>query len=457
MDFVTSGLALLLFNIIRYSFNLNHGIVMPRSLGRFILNPMVISEQFVFPLLMVGIFWLSGYYATAFRSSRLKDLTNAAGCSIAGVLVFFFLALLNDILPMRRLNYELLLIFFALLTLTVTAGRWLLHIKRRRRGAPGRAALIIGTSDAALALAERIRHASKVMDLNITGFVTLPGEEHRPVIDLPVYSLDDVAALVAAHKVKALVIAPDASTASTLGLVRRFLPLDVSVMLPPDSSMPSLARRSFNNVAGEPLVDISNPPMNAGMRNVKRVIDVIVSATALLLLSPVMAATALAVKLDSPGPVFYRQKRVGYHRRPFNILKFRSMRNDAETESGPALSSPDDPRVTRTGRFMRKYRLDELPNFWNVLRGDMSLVGPRPEREYFLAQMMERAPQCALLHRVRPGITSWGMVKFGYAQTVDEMVERLRYDLLYVENVSLTVDVKILFYTVHTVITGKGI
>ena len=457
MDFLTSCLALLLFNVIRYSFNINHGIVMPRAVSRFILNPMVIAEQIVFPLLMVGIFWLSGYYASAFRSSRLKDLTNAAGCSMAGVLAFFFLALLNDILPMRRLNYELILIFFALLTLTVTAGRWLLHTRRRRSGAPGRATLIAGTSEAALALAARLRQASKVMDLNVVGFVRLPGEDSSPETDLPVYGLDDVAGLVESQKVKAIVIADNAPVASTLGLVRRFLPLDVSVMLPPDSSMPSLARRSFTNVAGEPLVDISNPPMNAGTRNVKRVIDVVASATALLILAPVMAAVALAVKLDSPGPVFYRQKRVGYHRRPFYILKFRSMRNDAETESGPALSSPDDPRVTRTGRFMRKYRLDELPNFWNVLRGDMSLVGPRPEREYFLAQMMERAPQCALLHRVRPGITSWGMVKFGYAQTVDEMVERLRYDLLYVENVSLTVDVKILFYTVHTVITGKGI
>lgn len=457
MDFVTSGVAILLFNVFRHSFNLTHGLVMPQAVSRFMLTPMVIAEQIVFPLLMVGIFWLSGYYASAFRSSRLKDLTNAAGCSLAGVLAFFFLALLNDVLPMRRLNYELLLIFFALLTLSVTAGRWILHIRRRRSGNPGRPTLIAGTSETARALADRIRQASKVMDLNVIGFIRLPGDPADTAVDLPVHTLDDVAPLAASGAVSAIVIADSAPSASALGLVRRFLPLNVSVMLPPDSTMPSLARRSFTNVAGEPLVDISNPPMNAGMRNVKRVIDVVASATALLLLSPVMAAVALAVKLDSPGPVFYRQKRVGYHRRPFSILKFRSMHTDAETSSGPALSSPDDPRVTRTGRFMRKYRLDELPNFWNVLKGDMSLVGPRPEREYFLAQMMERAPQCALLHRVRPGITSWGMVKFGYAQTVDEMVERLRYDLLYVENVSLTVDVKILFYTIHTVITGKGI
>ncbi len=159
MDFVTSGVAILLFNVFRHSFNLTHGLVMPQAVSRFMLTPMVIAEQIVFPLLMVGIFWLSGYYASAFRSSRLKDLTNAAGCSLAGVLAFFFLALLNDVLPMRRLNYELLLIFFALLTLSVTAGRWILHIRRRRSGNPGRPTLIAGTSETARALADRIRQA----------------------------------------------------------------------------------------------------------------------------------------------------------------------------------------------------------------------------------------------------------------------------------------------------------
>ena len=180
------------------------------------------------------------------------------------------------------------------------------------------------------------------------------------------------------------------------------------------------------------------------------------SAVALLALTPVFAVIALLIKRDSAGPVFYRQTRVGYRKRPFGIIKFRSMRTDAES-GGPALSTPDDPRITHVGRFLRKYRLDELPQFWNVLRGDMSLVGPRPEREHYVRQIVERVPYYSMIHQVRPGITSWGMVKYGYASSVDEMIERLRYDLLYIENVSFGLDIKILFHTVNTVLTGKGV
>ena len=132
------------------------------------------------------------------------------------------------------------------------------------------------------------------------------------------------------------------------------------------------------------------------------------------------------------------------------------MKVDAEA-NGPTLSTLDDPRITKLGKIMRKYRLDELPQFWNVVKGDMSLVGPRPEREYYIKQIIKIAPYYSLVHQVRPGITSWGMVKFGYASNVDEMISRLKYDLLYIENVSLAVDLKIIFYTINTVFTGKGI
>ena len=183
---------------------------------------------------------------------------------------------------------------------------------------------------------------------------------------------------------------------------------------------------------------------------------IFVSALALLCLSPVYAAIAVAVRRDSDGPVFYRQERVGYHKKNFNIIKFRTMRPDAESD-GPALSSDSDSRVTRVGHFLRKYRLDELPQFWNVLVGDMSLVGPRPERKYYIDRIVEQAPYYALIHQVRPGITSLGMVKYGYASTVAQMVERLSYDLIYLENVSFGFDLKILLYTVRTVVKGRGV
>jgi exopolysaccharide biosynthesis polyprenyl glycosylphosphotransferase len=208
-------------------------------------------------------------------------------------------------------------------------------------------------------------------------------------------------------------------------------------------------------IYGTPLIQIDGALMPMWQQTVKRGADIVLSAMAMLVLSPVYVITVVAVKIDSAGPAFYRQERVGKGGRPFHIIKFRSMYVDAEA-AGPALSSEHDPRITRVGRFMRKVRLDETPQFYNVLIGEMSLVGPRPERQHFIDQIVLKAPHYTHLLKVRPGITSWGMVKYGYAENVDEMIRRMKYDLLYIENMSLLVDMKILIYTVLTVLQGRG-
>ncbi len=204
-----------------------------------------------------------------------------------------------------------------------------------------------------------------------------------------------------------------------------------------------------------PLIVVSEPAMADWELVVKRTFDFVVSAIMLVILLPVFILIALAVKIDSPGPVFYKQQRVGLYGRLFNIVKFRSMFVGAESD-GPHLTHKDDSRVTRVGRFLRKYRLDELPQFWNIMRGEMSIVGPRPERPYFVAQIMEKAPYYCLLYKVRPGLTSWGPVKVGYTDTMDKMLQRLMYDITYTENMSLVLDLKILLRTVGVIIDGKG-
>ena len=458
-DFFSTNLACLLFNVVRYYFDNQIGADYG-SLTRFLSSPMVVVGQVVFPLVLLGVYYLSGYYNGVFLKSRLKEFVTTATTALVGMIIIFFVAIVNDHIAGRAFAYELMLLLFGILFVPVYLVRYSITRVATRKIHNREWSfntLIVGTSVTATKLEQRLREMKKSMGFNVVGYVQILDGELDRELNLPVYKISEIEEVCARLNIKNLIVIPHRhGIKATMSLVNSLLPLDCPIYISPDLYQLLTSKVRISNVVGEPLVDISRTQMSPSTRNLKRVSDVVISFFTLLLISPLLLVIAILVKCDSRGPVFYRQQRIGYHKKPFYIYKFRSMKVDAEV-SGPALSTLNDPRITRLGRVLRKYRLDELPNFWNVLCGDMSIVGPRPEREYYIKQILAKAPYYTLIHQVRPGITSWGMVKYGYASDVEGMIERLKYDLLYIENVSMLVDLKILFYTVQIVVTGKGI
>lgn len=460
-DYLSTLAAVLIFNVARY--HLLPSAQSCPTLVDYLLSHGTLMGEIFFPLMMMGIYALSGDYRDVFLRSRLHELISTLRSAAVGALIFFFVALLNDLLPKRTWNYALWMLLFMLLFVcvyTVRLIRTQYTIKKIHKRQWGLPSLIVGTSENARALRRRIDGLQRGNGLDILGFVApsaTVADGSRELDGLPVFGLDGLDEVCQRLDIKSFIVVPpsDEEPGATVDLLNRLYPLGHTIYITPHLYHLITSRPRMSSLNGVTLVDITQPMMGPAAMSLKRFSDIIVASLGLLIASPVLLATAIAVKLDSKGPVFYRQERIGYRKRRFDIYKFRTMRVDAES-SGPALSSPNDPRVTRVGRILRKYRLDELPNLWNVVKGDMSIVGPRPEREYFIKQIVERAPYYSLLHQVRPGLTSWGMVQYGYATDLDGMLERLKYDLLYLENMSFSIDMKILIYTVRTVITGRG-
>ncbi len=365
-----------------------------------------------YPLVCLTVYYLSGYYLRPLQKPLWREFLRTIVSAAVIALLFFFIIIIDD--PTENYKHYLvsLSVLFSLQFVLSYIPRLTITLLSRRRGV----------------LRTKTIHSMEEAKMLVAG------EQDEVIIDLPNGFTDrDLYMLIA-----------------------RLYPLSCEIsMIPRVYDMLTGAAR-IGQLDRPSLIRITDYHMTDAELCIKRAFDIVASALGLILLSPLFALIALQVKLSSRGPVFYSQERIGLYGLPFHIYKFRTMVTDAEADGVPQITHDNDPRITKIGHWLRKYRLDELPQLWNILRGDMSIVGPRPERPFFIEQIMKEAPYYCLLYKVRPGLTSWGPIRVGYTDTTEKMIERLNCDIVYVENMSLLLDLKILFFTTGVIIKGKG-
>ncbi|MBE0663791.1 MAG: sugar transferase [Bacteroidales bacterium] len=457
-DLLTAAIAWSLFFLYRKSV---HDIEIQENYGQIYADANYYIGVTVVPLFWLILYTMAGTYRRIYRKSRLKELGQTLFITLLGVIIIFFALILDDIVISYKTYYQSFLVLYALhfgitypIRLIITSiTAYKIHHKLI-----GFNTVIVGSNGNAIKVFNDIENQERSSGNKFIGFVNVESYDNYKVEKYLKHlgDLSDLKRIVTDNKIEEVIIAIERSEHKTIEMIiTQLQDVNVIIKVIPDMQDFLLGTVKVQSIFHTPLIQISPDLMPPWQQSIKRAMDIVLSILAIIILSPVYIATAIGVKWSSKGPIIYSQERIGIYGKPFKMHKFRSMYSDAE-KGVPMLSSRADSRITPFGRFIRKVRLDEIPQFFSVLIGDMSLVGPRPERQFFIDQIVQRAPHYRILQKVKPGITSWGQVKFGYAENVDEMIERLKYDILYIENMSIAMDIKIMIYTVLIVAMGRG-
>lgn len=451
LDIIASIIAWIIF--FEFRFHVNDMVMFPSVAPLYNRASHIWMSLISFPIITSITNYLSGIYITSSPHSRIIEFFSTFVSNFFASIILYFILIPNDKVVDSQFYVYAFLVLWGLLfsimylfRLSYTLFR-IHHLVKTK-------VLIIGTGSTAQMLSKELRHKS----CELIGHIRIENQQDEASLKAPILGhLAQLSTVISDHHIERIIIASENRDDDYIyNIINQLIPLKVSVEVAPRTYEVLMGRFNIHNFSKSPTIQVNNSSMPAWQLAFKRATDIFFSALGMVLLTPLLLIIACGIKWSSKGPIIYKQERLGKDGKPFNILKFRTMVRDAEKE-GPSLAHQEDPRITKIGAFLRKYRLDELPQLWNIFIGEMSIVGPRPERWFYIQQIQRRAPYYCLLYNIQPGLFSWGPIKIGYSDTIEKMIQRLNFDILYLNNMSLFLDLKIILYSIEVLIKGKGI